>query len=1209
MIWLKFGITVTDADGDSKDAVIGVDLHDDGPTASSSGGAVNEGKLADGEVIVLRKNIKDLDFGADSDGHVELADFTAKFKVGGPDETLQSGGTDIDVTIEGNTFVGRAGDEIIFTMKVNPETGQQVFKQFGPIDHRGENAVGTDDVIWLKFHLDVVDGDGDTIRIVSGVDIRDSGPTASSSGGAVNEGKLADGEVIVLRKNIKDLDFGADSDGHVELADFTAKFKVGGPDETLQSGGTDIDVTIEGNTFVGRAGDTIIFTMKVNPETGQQVFKQFGPIDHRGENAVGTDDVIWLKFHLDVVDGDGDTIRIVSGVDIRDSGPTASSSGGAVNEGKLADGEVIVLRKNIKDLDFGADENGHVELVDFTAKFKVGGPDETLQSGGTDIDVTIEGNTFVGRAGDEIIFTMKVNPETGQQVFKQFGPIDHRGENAVGTDDVIWLKFHLDVVDGDGDTIRIVSGVDIRDSGPTASSSGGAVNEGKLADGEVIVLRKNIKDLDFGADENGHVELVDFTAKFKVGGPDETLQSGGTDIDVTIEGNTFVGRAGDEIIFTMQVNPETGRQVFKQYGPIDHRGENAVGTDDVIWLKFHLDVVDGDGDSVRIVSGVDIRDAGPTAHDDTTRFNESAGSINGNVIANDTLSPDADNTVTHITFGNTTANVPADGSNITITADYGTLTINANGNYTYNASPNKLAAVTQNNVTDTFAYTLADNDGDTSTARLDIKTILDHGTLAVGQNVPDDEHSDTPHLVGGGKGVITGLNGDDILVGDAGGSFIEKQTQDYNFVLVLDISDSMGQASNPYSRVSLLKDAVENLLQDLASYTDGTVKVHIVPFGTIAGASGTFTVTNSGGLAEALNYLDPLTNLGMTNYESPLQAANAWLQSNEPLGGNAITTTYFISDGKPNHYVTEAGVSTYGYNDADLLTGEITGSDGSDEVSLLQSLNDAVIAVGIHLADENMENLHLIDSDGKALNIKDPSDMNFVFKDTSPLRKFHAAGDDVIEGGTGDDILFGDSLQTDTLADHHGLTTEDGAGWEVFERLENGQSTVDTTWSRDDTMAYIRAHANELAAESVNSKGDGRDGGDDILKGGAGNDAIFGQEGDDTIQGGAGTDTLSGGSGADTFLFESATEGVDRIADFDAAEGDMIDVSAVLTGYDPLADDIADFVTATAKNGDTEIFVDRDGSGDAFGAVKLVVLDGVTGFDPDMSVKADTTAV
>ncbi len=63
-----------------------------------------------------------------------------------------------------------------------------------------------------------------------------------------------------------------------------------------------------------------------------------------------------------------------------------------------------------------------------------------------------------------------------------------------------------------------------------------------------------------------------------------------------------------------------------------------------------------------------------------------------------------------------------------------------------------------------------------------------------------------------------------------------------------------------------------------------------------------------------------------------------------------------------------------------------------------------------------------------------------------------------------------------------------------------------------------------------------------FVDGGSGNDTIKGGVGRDHIFGGTGDDVLTGGSGADIFYF-SGDHGNDTITDFNAAEGDRIDLS------------------------------------------------------------------
>jgi Ca2+-binding RTX toxin-like protein len=76
--------------------------------------------------------------------------------------------------------------------------------------------------------------------------------------------------------------------------------------------------------------------------------------------------------------------------------------------------------------------------------------------------------------------------------------------------------------------------------------------------------------------------------------------------------------------------------------------------------------------------------------------------------------------------------------------------------------------------------------------------------------------------------------------------------------------------------------------------------------------------------------------------------------------------------------------------------------------------------------------------------------------------------------------------------------------------------------------------------------------GADTLIGGARGDLLRGGDGRDLLIGGLRADRMWGGPGADIFRWTSVTESSpaqrDRVADFDATEGDRLDLSALVAG-------------------------------------------------------------
>ena len=123
-------------------------------------------------------------------------------------------------------------------------------------------------------------------------------------------------------------------------------------------------------------------------------------------------------------------------------------------------------------------------------------------------------------------------------------------------------------------------------------------------------------------------------------------------------------------------------------------------------------------------------------------------------------------------------------------------------------------------------------------------------------------------------------------------------------------------------------------------------------------------------------------------------------------------------------------------------------------------------------------------------------------------------------------------------------------------------------------------------------------GGSDTILGGAGSDTIDGGLNDDQITGGLGADILTGGSGADSFIWEAIdilSGATDQIIDFNVAEGDVLDLTALLSNFDPASDTLSDFINLDQQGLDTVVQIDQSGSSN-FG-IDVVTLNGITGLD------------
>ncbi len=112
---------------------------------------------------------------------------------------------------------------------------------------------------------------------------------------------------------------------------------------------------------------------------------------------------------------------------------------------------------------------------------------------------------------------------------------------------------------------------------------------------------------------------------------------------------------------------------------------------------------------------------------------------------------------------------------------------------------------------------------------------------------------------------------------------------------------------------------------------------------------------------------------------------------------------------------------------------------------------------------------------------------------------------------------------------------------------------------------------------------------------------ITGTTGADTITGGAYDDTITTGAGADTLVYHllatadaTGGNGHDTWTDFNVAQGDKVDISNLLIGWNDSTSNINDFVKVDhTSDGNTVLSIDRDGTGTAYSSTQLVTLEGV----------------
>ncbi len=161
-----------------------------------------------------------------------------------------------------------------------------------------------------------------------------------------------------------------------------------------------------------------------------------------------------------------------------------------------------------------------------------------------------------------------------------------------------------------------------------------------------------------------------------------------------------------------------------------------------------------------------------------------------------------------------------------------------------------------------------------------------------------------------------------------------------------------------------------------------------------------------------------------------------------------------------------------------------------------------------------------------------------------------------------------------------GEITYNAIGSAELQALNAGETTTDTfTYTISDGNGGM---SSSIVTITVN-------GADEVpIVGDAGDNVLLGGAGGDLLNGGAGSDILMGGDGADTFVFDAdalvdAGANIrDLIADYDFAEGDVVDLSSLL-GDEAVAGHAADYV----KMNGVFLEVDVDGTAGAAGFVRI----------------------
>jgi len=779
-----FNYTLTDGDGDTSTTTLTINIGDLTPQTGENplvrfdddalpGG--NPGTPAVGDDSPDTINASGTLSGSGGDGPLTFAVQTT----GAPSGfSYVSGGAGVVLIQQGGHTV------LTVTVSAN---GSYSVVQNAPIDHP---AGGDENNDVFTINYSVTDQDGDSAPGSFNINVDDDTPTVSLVGEGepqltVDETNLAVNDTQSFASKFA-VSFGADGPAASNPLVYTLGINAPGADSGLIDVATGQHVllsingsgVVEGRTAI--SGD-LVFTVSVDG-SGNVTLDQIRALTHPDSSnpndnvTLSADNLVTLTATATDHDGDtaSQTLNIGTNLNFHDDGPSIS---GSTDQPTLTVDETVLATNasasfaGVFTSSFGADGAGTITYaLGISAPGADSGLIDTLS--GQHVLLSVNGGVVEGRTaiGGDLVFTVSVDAG-GNVTLDQIRAVVH--PDASNPDDSVTLSadslvsLTATVTDRDGDhqsaTLNIGQNLNFEDDGPSITLSGSepslTVDESFLAINAGPTSFASAFAPAFGADGPASSNSLTYALGINAGATGLTDTATGEAVVLVNNGGVIEGRTSGSnlLVFTVTVDA-SGNVSLDQLRAVVH--PNTANPDDSVTLAADNLITltatahDGDGDTasatLNIGQNLNFEDDGPHANNDTDVTSNITDTADGNVItgvgtnegAANADQPGADGfgSITNLVgFNGSTDGNPAGG--FSVNGQFGTLQMDASGNYTYTRTGGAGGA------TDTFTYTYVDKDGDPATATLTI-TLADNTPVAGTVNVGLDDDA----LAGGNSG-------------------------------------------------------------------------------------------------------------------------------------------------------------------------------------------------------------------------------------------------------------------------------------------------------------------------------------------------------------------------------------------------------------------------------------------------------------------------
>jgi len=681
-----------------------------------------------------------VDFGADGQAEAgpvtftdgALADLFALGLTSG-DQGLNIALSDDGTVITATTAIS---EETVFTIRLAEDGANYTytFQLDRALDHAADDGETT---LSLPVSVQATDADGSvasasfTVTVTDDMpDIVSFGPDLAAEGSAVvgESGPLTDSNTVTV-------DFGSDGAGTLVLSDNTAALDGLG----LTAGGNPLTFTLsnDGLTLTGSANGSDVLSVVLSGSALDGFVYEVsltGALDHGA-------DAIELPLSFAATDGDGSQTTAAATVTIEDGVPTANDEPVlSVEEGAgtlgTANGDPNLLANDNLGLDGGG-------ITSFAYTGADGQP-ATAAAGST------------------------VDTQFGSLTVNADGTWSYTAVAAPNNTSVAEEQFTYTVTDSDGDTATASQSIQISDgAAPVATFGPGNspvsfvfVDEADLPEGsngsQATTVGDNIN-VTVGPDGLAGVTIDPISISFfNLRAP--TSEGEPVAFTLSADGLTLTGAtpSGDPVL-TVAVNgsPEDGfRYDVTLMRPLDQAG--GVGETSSLPMQVRFVATDGDGTVGTANAFFLVLDDLPKLVNNTVVEVAEGGGVatTGDLLAAASLGADDGIDLAVAGFSYTDRQGESQNGVLgqSVETQYGTLTVNADGTWSYTAT--ETADQTDGAVSDDFTYFILDGDGDRATAVQQID-ILDGGgpVLAAegggdfGGSVAESDLSDGPAVL------------------------------------------------------------------------------------------------------------------------------------------------------------------------------------------------------------------------------------------------------------------------------------------------------------------------------------------------------------------------------------------------------------------------------------------------------------------------------